>query len=85
MYSSYLCESKLTRFESEKFTKIVLPEMLVKFFLFYWPLLKNTKLYSFSFHTARSWNRLSIPTRDATEINAFKNLLDNDSKKEVYV
>jgi hypothetical protein len=43
----------------------------------------NTKLHSFSFRTARSWNRLSPVTRDAKEINAFKNLLDIDSKKEV--
>jgi hypothetical protein len=43
----------------------------------------NTKLHSFSFRTARSWNKLSSITRYATEINAFKNLLDIDGKKDV--
>jgi hypothetical protein len=44
----------------------------------------NTKLHSFSFRTARSWNKLSSITRYATEINAFKNLLDIDGKKFEY-
>jgi hypothetical protein len=43
----------------------------------------NTKLHNFSFLTARSWDKLSPTTRNATEINAFKNLLGMDSKKEV--
>lgn len=43
----------------------------------------NTKLQSFSFRTARSWNQLSIATREAKDINAFKNLLDDDVKKKV--
>jgi hypothetical protein len=42
----------------------------------------NTNLHSFSFHIAKSWNQLSTSTRDAKDINAFKNLLDDNAMFE---
>ena len=43
----------------------------------------NTKKFSFSFRSAKYWNALTPRTRRAVTLNQFKNLLDNDNRKEI--
>jgi hypothetical protein len=43
----------------------------------------NIKKYSFSFRSAKKWNRLSPWTRRAEDLNQFKNMLDVDKKREI--
>ena len=44
----------------------------------------NTKLHCFSHRTARQWNNISSNTRNAKNINEFKNLLDKDPKRLIF-
>jgi hypothetical protein len=43
----------------------------------------NIKKYSFSFRSAKQWNRLSPWTRRAEDLSQFKNMLDVDKKREI--
>ena len=43
----------------------------------------DIKKYSFSFRTARAWNRLAVETRRAKSVVSFKRLLDQDQRKEI--
>ena len=42
---------------------------------------KDIKKYSFSHRSTRYWNSLSIHTKKAKTVDAFKRLLDSDDKK----
>ena len=42
---------------------------------------KDIKKYSFSHRSAKYWNSLSITTRSAESLDAFKSLLDKDDNK----
>ena len=44
----------------------------------------NIKLHCFSYRSARQWNGLSSRTRNAKDLNNFKNLLDTDPKRQIF-
>ena len=44
----------------------------------------NTKLHSFSQRSARYWNNLQLNTKNAKDINQFKNLLDSDPHRKIF-
>ena len=41
----------------------------------------NSKLHSFSYRSRRYWNSLSKITKEARDLNSFKNLLDKDPNR----
>ena len=41
----------------------------------------NSKLHSFSYRSRRYWNSLSKLTKEARDLNSFKNLLDKDPNR----
>ena len=43
----------------------------------------NTRKYNFGNRVTKEWNSLSITTKTAPNLNAFKNLLDKDSKRNI--